>query len=43
MVKTLAKAMGGEFLNWDGVIGACIESTRMIGTSMDVMAKSGDV
>ena len=33
---------GGEFLDRDGVVGATIESTGMIGTSMDVMAKSGN-
>ena len=33
---------GEEFLDRDGVLGATIESTGMIGTSMDVMAKSGD-
>lgn len=32
----------GEFLNRDGAVGASIEASGMVGTSMDVMAKSGN-
>ncbi|MDP4700335.1 MAG: hypothetical protein NWS66_10355, partial [Saprospiraceae bacterium] len=33
---------GGEFLDREGAVGASIEASGMIGTSMDVMAKSGN-
>ena len=32
----------GSFLDREGVVGATIEATGLIGTSMDVMAKSGN-
>ena len=32
----------GSFLDREGMVGATIEATGMIGTSMDVMAKSGN-
>lgn len=43
MVKTRAKTIEGEFLDRDSEVGANIESSGMYGTSMVVMAKSGNL